>query len=497
MSKLITMRVLLICIAMGWVIQADAQAGTSLALNLDKLIALAQSDAPESLLAETRFTNSFWRYKSYQADLRPRLDLSLSSDLNRAINSVILPDGSEKFINRSIFISGAFFTLRQDLPFTGGTIFAYTSLSRLDNLKTQTAEGLTSYFSTPISIRFDQPIFQFNTLRWNKIMQPLAYELAEKEYSADMEEVAYRAVQNYFQVLNAQLSLQAAVREKNNADTLLVIGQGRFSVGKIAEEELLQLELRAMNAYAALAESELNVQTATEQLRNFLGLKGQTSFNLETPQLIPDFLVDESKALQMAAQNRPQMLEFRRRLLQAEMAVDEATKSRGVNLGLTGRFGLSQSAENFQSAYQDLLNQELISFDLTIPIADWGKTKAYRETALSNQRLIQMTVDQDKINFERDITIKVQQLTLKREAVNRQTKALEAAEKRLDLTQNRYLIGKVDLTELNLANDERENNRQSFVNALRAFWEAYYEIRLLTLYDFINDRPLIQKSNKN
>lgn len=469
----------------------------ALTLNIDKVIALAQSDAPESLLAETRFTNSYWRFKSYQADLRPRLDLSFNSDLNRAINSVILPDGTEKFINRSVFNSGAFFTLRQDLAATGGTIFAYTSLNRLDNLKSETTPGQTSFFSTPISIRFDQPVFQYNALKWNKVLQPLNYELAEKEYSADMEDVAYRAVQNYFQLLNSQLSLRAAQREKNNADTLLVIGRGRHSVGKIAEVELLQLELRAMTAYAALAEAELNVQTNTELLRNFLGLKGQTEFALETPENIPDFIVDETKALQMATLHRPQILEFRRLLIQAEMAVDEATKSRGVNVGLTGRFGLSQSSDKFNSAYQNLLNQELLSFDVSIPIADWGKTKAYRETALSNQRLIQMTVDQNKINFERDISIKVQQLTLKREAVNRQTKALEAAEKRLDLTQNRYLIGKVDLTELNLANDERENNRQAFVNALRSFWEAYYEIRLLTLYDFINDKPLLRQSDKN
>lgn len=491
------MRSILILLLFALYAPGFGQTKTALSIDLQKVIALAQSDAPESLLAETRFANSFWRYKAYQADLRPRLDLSLNSDLNRAINPVVLPDGTEKFINRSVFNSGAFFTLRQDLPFSGGTIFAYTSLSRLDNLKTENFAGQKQYFSTPISIRFDQPVFQFNSLKWNKILQPLTYELAEKEYSADMEDVAYRAVQNYFQLLTAQLSLNAAQREKANADTLLSIGRGRYSVGKIAEVELLQLELRAMNAYATLAEGELNVQTTTEQLRNFLGLKGQTDFILVTPEEIPDFTVDESKALRMASLHRPQVLEFRRRLLEADMAVDEATKSRGVNVGVTGRFGLSQSGEEYNSVYQNLLSQELISFDITIPIADWGKTKAYRETALSNQRLIQMTVDQAKINFERDITIKVQQLALKREAVSRQTKALEAAEKRLNLTQNRYLIGKVDLTELNLANDDREGNRQAFVHALRSFWEAYYEIRLLTLYDFINDRPLLQQTTKN
>lgn len=52
-----------------------------------------------------------------------------------------------------------------------------------------------------------------------------------------------------------------------------MISQGRFEVGCIAETELLQIELLASNALATLAQSTLDLQSATERLQNFLGTR--------------------------------------------------------------------------------------------------------------------------------------------------------------------------------------------------------------------------------
>ncbi len=480
------------CFLLLLILQVKAQ-DRNYSLDLFQVITLAQSDAPDALLAETRFTNASWRYKSYLANYKPQLDLGATiPDLSRTIDAITLPDGTEKFINRSLLNSSAFTTLTQNIPLTGGSIFAYSSLRRLDILKTSTINASKSYLTTPISINIQQPLFQFNPMKWDRILSPIEYEESQKEYSEDMEEVAYQAVQYFFDVLNAQLNLEAANQERANADTLFEIGSGRYQVGKIAETELLQLELRVMNADAALAEAELNLQTSTEQLRNHLGIREATSFNLLSPDEIPDIQISPQDALDQARLNRSDIISYRRRQLEADRDVEQEKKSQGVNLDINGRFGLTQTSTTFSDAYANPLDQEVFTLRLTVPIADWGKQEARKQIALSNQKLIYQTIEQEKVNFERDILIKVQQLDLKRESVTRATKALEAAEKRLDLTHKRYVIGKVDITELNLANNEREKNRQAYITALRNFWEAYYEIRLLTLYDFINKKPLLK-----
>jgi len=55
------------------------------------------------------------------------------------------------------------------------------------------------------------------------------------------------------------------------------------------------------------------------------------------------------------------------------------------------------------------------------------------------------------------------------------------------------LIGKIEITDLTLAENEQENQRKQYIQAISSFWQAYYNIRSLTLYDFINDVSLVKE----
>ncbi len=58
------------------------------------------------------------------------------------------------------------------------------------------------------------------------------------------------------------------------------------------------------------------------------------------------------------------------------------------------------------------------------------------------------------------------------------------AAERYNVAQNRYLTGKVDITNLNIALSEKDTAKRSYLTALRDFWIAYFDLRRLTLYDF-------------
>jgi len=59
-----------------------------------------------------------------------------------------------------------------------------------------------------------------------------------------------------------------------------------------------------------------------------------------------------------------------------------------------------------------------------------------------------------------------------------------------EIAQNRYLIGKIYITNLNIALREKDDAKRSYLQALKSFWTAYYDLRRLTLYDFANKRLL-------
>ena len=69
-------------------------------------------------------------------------------------------------------------------------------------------------------------------------------------------------------------------------------------------------------------------------------------------------------------------------------------------------------------------------------------------------------------------------------------KADEVAQERYNVAQNRYLIGKIDITNLNIALNEKDEAKRSYIDALKSFWVAYYELRRITLYDFANRQLL-------
>ena len=231
-------------------------------MNLKQVIQLAQSDAPDVLLAKTRYATNYWTYQSFLANYKPQIDLNATfPNLNRSIEPITLPSGEDEFIERSLMRNSLNVSMSQNITATGGTIFASTGLQRIDVFETDFVSGSQSYLSTPINLGFIQPLFAFNSLKWDKLIEPIAFEEARQSYSEQIEETAFNATQYFFDVLTAQLNEEASKREYANADTLLEIGKGRFSVGKIAETELLQLELGSMRSEAALAAAQLYVQT--------------------------------------------------------------------------------------------------------------------------------------------------------------------------------------------------------------------------------------------
>ena len=79
------------------------------------------------------------------------------------------------------------------------------------------------------------------------------------------------------------------------------------------------------------------------------------------------------------------------------------------------------------------------------------------------------------------------------ENFNNQAAQLEIASEVDSLAEKRYLtsietfmVGKIDILELNDARDSKDNAKQKHIEELYYYWRYFYNIRSLTLYDFVN-----------
>lgn len=460
-------------------------------LTLDQVVQIARTQSPDALIAKHRFRSKYWQFRSYKAEYLPLVQLDGTiPNISREFRKIPVPDGPDIFQYNSLANYQLRLSVDQRIGFTGGSIFMQSSMQRLDNFYADST--LTSYQSIPVIIGYRQPIFQYNEYRWDKKIEPLRYEMAKREYMENQEEIAITSTNHFFNLLIAQVAKNIAVKNMHNYDTLFRIAQGRFQLGKIAENELLQLELKYLQASASVEESELNFENMMFQLKSYLRLKTDAYIELVPPSNTEFIDIDASKAISEARKNTAMALEFDERLLQAESNLKKAKMDGRFDADLYVEYGLTQSAAEIGEAYVNPEDQQRLSLGIQVPILDWGVSKGRIKMAESNMELEETAVEQDIIDFEQNIFLEVMRFMMQENQIRIAAKADTVAQKRFDITQKRYMIGKVnDVLELNQAQIDNDQAKLSYYRALRDYWNNFYELRRITLYDFFGERMLI------
>jgi outer membrane protein TolC len=468
---------------------ASAQQTT---FTLEDIIERGRINSPSAKQAETRKENRYWQYRFFRSNYNPQLRLNGSlPGFSQDVASITQPDGSIEFRSRNQTNSFTNLGLLQPLPWTGGELSVNSNLNYFQDR----LSGNDRWNGTPIFLRLNQPIFAFNQLRWDKMTEPLRYEESKREYVEQQEFVSRVAVELFFGVLEAQINRQIADFNLANNDTIYKIEQGRYNIGTTSMDKLLQVELQLLRSQQGVSQARLDLENAKLRLRSYIGIRDDREFNLQLPDEVPLFIISEEEALQRAKDNRADFIAFERRRLEAEREVAQA-KGQRFQTSMIASFGLNQSGTELNEVYIDPLRQQTVNLQFNVPIIDWGRNKSRMQTALANKRLNDYIIDQDIINFEQEIITQVRQFEMLRMQIQITRKSDEVALQRYIATQNRYLIGKTDITNLNLALTEKDDAKRSYVAALRGFWTAYYDLRRLTLYDFLENR-LLYNPNTN
>jgi outer membrane protein TolC len=409
--------------------------------------------------------------------------------LNNSMESVTQPDGSEKFVSKSNMRTSLDLELNQNIGLTGGRIFVSSQIQRNDNFE---EEPPSSYLAYPITIGFFQPINGYNPLKWDRKIEPMKYEEAKLNYINAMERVSQRAVGYFFDLALAQINLEIAVKNYANNDTLFQIAKGRYQLGTIAENDLLQMELSFLNSRTGMNEGTIDLELRKSRLRSFLGFNERVSLELILPTVVPEIEMDYSRTLAEAKANNPELLNLQRQLLEAERQVAEARSEKGIRADLFAQFGLSNVADDISDVYKNPEQQQRVEVGIQVPILDWGLGRGQYRMAQSAQEVVKTNVQQSQIDFDETIFLQVMQFNLQDDQVAIASKADTIADLRYEVTKQRFLIGKIDVLNLNDALEQKDVARRGYVQAMRNFWDYYYDLRGLTLYDWLKDIKLVE-----
>jgi outer membrane protein TolC len=459
------------------------------ALSLQETIDLAIESSPLSRSARYALIANQWRYKSFRADLLPGLSASGNApNYRRSFRENFNPDGTTSLVYSQQSNASLGFSVDQPIMPTGGSLSLSTGLTRLGIFAN---ENTYLWSSTPIVIGYNQPVFQFNELRWRNRIEPLQLQIAQKEYTEAMENLSLTVTQHYFDVLLAKINLDIAGFNVAVNDSIYNISQGRYNVGNIAENDLLQTELQLRNAESALTQAQLTYDQQLNNFRLLLGLSPDAPIDVEVPEEVPEFMVDREMALNMARRYNSMYLNFELQTLEADRNLDMATKQSSFSAALQVNYGLNQTSENLSDVYQEPLSQQFVTLNFQIPIFNWGKQRAEVNFAKNTQRQVADDIAFEQAQFDQQVQNMVAEFHQLRDQVLLAELSERIADRRYEVARNRYRIGQIDITNLFIAQNERDAALRSYIQAIRNYWISVYNLRRLTLFDF-EDGVVIQ-----
>lgn len=461
-------------------IRTEGSAGLpsdSLRLTLNDAIALAQRQSSDALAARHTLEAAEWSYRYYKANYLPSVTLSSSPSLNRQLNSITQPDGTNVFVRQNQLSTDLSLSISQNVTLTGGTLFLRNSLQRLDEFEQRTH----GYSSVPFSIGYQQNLFGHNSLRWARRTEPLRHSIAQKQYRETMELVASRASTYFFMLATAQTNLEIARQNFAVSDTLLRFARRRYERGSITENEMLQLEVGKLTEETNRLNAEAEVEDAMLTLRSYLGIKEEVPLTVVTDTLISDNVIDADEALALALQNNPDPEQLRLNVVESKSALSSAKANRGLKADLYLQFGLSQKGETLREAYAQPLNQQYVSMTVSLPLLDWGRGKGQVRVAKSRLELTQTQSEQAMQDFRQNVQKMVRQYNLQAYRVKIAYRTRETALRRYDVARWLYLQGRTSLLELNTSTNEKDQAQRAFITALQTYWSLHYGLRSLTL----------------
>lgn len=477
-----------ICCLWAGITGMQAQEHTNkVRLTLREAIQIAQLQSVDAAVALNELRTAYWEYRTHRADQLPEVIFTGTlPSYSKQYSKYQQSDGSYTYVqNNALGLNGEI-SIAQNIALTGGKIALNTSL---DFTRQLGSGAYNEFMSVPVSLTLTQPIFGVNSQKWKRRIEPVRYEEAKAAFMENVENVTISAITHYFNLLLAEDNLEICNQNLVNANKLYDIAVAKRKIGHISESELMRLKQSALQAKGKLTEAQSNYNAMMFQLRSFLGMSEQDVIEPVLPESVEGVRMDYQEVLGKAQENNSFSKNIMRRQLEAEYDVATAKGNRR-SINLFASVGYTGKDISMRGAYNPLKDNQIVEVGLSIPILDWGKRKGKVKVAESNRDVVLSRIRQEQMDFNQDIFLLVENFNNQAAQLEIAAEVDTLAEKRYKTSIETFMIGKIDILDLNDAQSSKDDAKQKHIQELYYYWRYFYNIRSITLYDFLNNRTL-------
>lgn len=452
-------------------------------ISIEEVIRYAKKQSIDSQIATNAYIMDYWNYLNHKKAHYPMV--TLTSNPIQYVQKIIKRYDSQNNLEvykpqRTIY-SSIGLAVKQRVNATGGDLFLETNL---DYMRNYGSERLQQFSAVPIRIGYSQELLGFNPYKWEKKIEKKKFDKARKQITSELERISAETVRLFFAYLAASEQVKIAFENCKKCDSTYSFALERMKIGAMTQTEILTLKLNLVDAQKEHRLLTISQEEAKKNLLNFLNIHEEMNLNFKLPLPQKTLLISPEKALYLARMNHPLYEDMEMKKMDAELSVNR-NKRTNISSTLSLSLGFNQTADNFWDAYHRPLRQDLVSISLNMPIFDWGIRKRTKAIAKKNLESTLLAIEQEKENFEESLYFLVEKFNESYRQIELASEALNISRITFESTYERFRIGKTNVELLKISQDRMMSARLNYINAISSYWNTLYEIRSLTLYDFM------------
>ncbi|MDR0421680.1 MAG: TolC family protein [Proteiniphilum sp.] len=459
-------------------------------LTIEQALDIAEERNPDLKASKLNLERYQQNLVAQRASLKSRFSLDLnpvSYSKSRRFDNRL----SQWYTNETFNTSGTFM-VSQPILLTDGEVSLINTFGWQDN--NSTVEGLNNSnraFSNDLYLRLTQPIFTYNRRKMELRQIEFDYENAGIRYALQRLNTERSITNQFYTVYMAQNNLSISREELKNTEQSFEIIKNKVEADLSAREELYQAELNLANAQSAVEERLVSLENAKDQLKQILGIALSEDIEVTAEIEVSTVAVDLVQAVQSGLNSR---MELRQREIDIELGELQMIQTKSMNEfkgDISLSVGIIGDNEKFGNIYDNPTQNPRVAISFTVPIFDWGEKKARVRAQKIAQTVAKLEQENQQINIELDVRQVWRRLENLRTQIDIAEKSVRNAQLTYDINLTRYHEGDLTGMEISQFQTQLSNRKISHAQALINYKIELLNLKILSLYDFEKDAPVV------
>ncbi|MFW6103613.1 MAG: TolC family protein [Bacteroidota bacterium] len=465
-------------------------------LRLEEALEIANENSPEVRKSRLAMQRSKNYLDAQQASLKTNFNLAV--DPFNYSREQRFYEVNSRWQTTETYSSMANFSISQPIVATDGELSLNNRLA-WQHSTTEIASKLNEdiAFSNNLFLEYSQPLFSYNETRQNLEELELDYESSDIQYRLQKLNTEVQVTRNYYNLYASQMALQISREELENQKNNYEAVQNKVDADLLALEELYQAEVNLASARSQVYTREVQLQNAKDDFKQMIGMDLDENFRVELSIELDSVDISMDKAIQNALNSR---LEIRNReieLQNAKFRLIETSDQNKFKGNVSVSVGIQGVDKQLANMYDVPTTSPSVSLSFNVPIWDWGAREARIKAARLNVESTEIDLNQESKSINLGIRQTIRNLRNYRNQIEIARKNEKNAQLTYDINLERYNNGDLTGMDLQLYQNQLSQARMDLTTALIDYKMELLNLKMQSLYDFMENEPLLPKDVVN